>query len=354
MGQDNRHGSSSGPDSLPPELDDIDSSWDDDLPLDESAEIPVADAVPELQLDRDTAVPTVPPEQYAARMMADAETSSNEPELELEARDESGSIPDVEFDEPDLGPGSGPRALEEAPDDDARPALLPSEPPGDLPRTPPSAGPPPDPTLSLGLSEPGGADTHSIPPLLDQDVIPTAPPPGGKRRPSREVDDLSLDLSDPEAAPLAPVEDRLTPAVPSLELDLGAQPATEQADPALADMKDRYAMGDFTGALVIAESMLESDPEDLEARRYVQSCREVLTQMYAARLGQLDQRVVVAIPPDQIRWLSLDHRAGFLLSLIDGSSSIEEILDISGMTRLDALRILYNLLEQRVVALEPA
>jgi hypothetical protein len=59
----------------------------------------------------------------------------------------------------------------------------------------------------------------------------------------------------------------------------------------------------------------------------------------------------VAVPSDQIRWLTLDHRAGFLLSLIDGGSTVDQILDISGMTRLDALRIMYQLLDQRVISL---
>jgi hypothetical protein len=115
------------------------------------------------------------------------------------------------------------------------------------------------------------------------------------------------------------------------------------------DMQDRYAVGDFTGALVVAESILDTNPEDEDAKRYAQSCREVLTQMYAARIGPMDQIAVVAVPPDQITWLSLDHRAGFLLSLVDGVSSIEEILDISGMTRLDALRIMYTLVQQNVI-----
>lgn len=119
----------------------------------------------------------------------------------------------------------------------------------------------------------------------------------------------------------------------------------------IPDMQDRYAVGDFTGALVVAESILDTNPDDEDAKRYAQSCREVLTQMYAARIGPMDQVAVVAVPPDQITWLSLDHRAGFLLSLIDGVSSIEEILDISGMTRLDALRIMYTLVQQNVITL---
>jgi hypothetical protein len=94
-------------------------------------------------------------------------------------------------------------------------------------------------------------------------------------------------------------------------------------------MRDRYATGDFTGALVVAEAMLETTPDHEEARRCHERCTEVLSQMY----------------------LSLDHRAGFLLSLVDGRLTIEELLDISGMPRLDALRILYGLLDQRVIAL---
>lgn len=119
----------------------------------------------------------------------------------------------------------------------------------------------------------------------------------------------------------------------------------------LEDMQDRYAVGDFTGALVVAESILDSNPDHEDAKRYAQGCREVLTQMYAARIGPMEQVAQVAVPPDQITWLSLDHRAGFLLSLVDGVSSIEEILDVSGMTRLDALRIMYTLVQQNVIAL---
>jgi hypothetical protein len=40
-----------------------------------------------------------------------------------------------------------------------------------------------------------------------------------------------------------------------------------------------------------------------------------------------------------------------LLSLIDGGITVDQILDISGMPRLDALRIMHQLLEQRVISL---
>jgi hypothetical protein len=73
--------------------------------------------------------------------------------------------------------------------------------------------------------------------------------------------------------------------------------------------------------------------------------------MFAARIGPLDQVITVMVSPEEVQWLSLDHRAGFLLSLVDGMSTVDEILDISGMTRLDALKILHDLTEQQVVKL---
>jgi len=120
----------------------------------------------------------------------------------------------------------------------------------------------------------------------------------------------------------------------------------------LREVRDLYAVGDFSGALASAERVLIDYPKDEAAQRYAERCRETLTQMYAARLGSLDQIPRVAIPSDQITWLSLDHRAGFLLSLIDGASPLEIILDISGMSRLDALRILATLLQQNIITMK--
>jgi hypothetical protein len=73
--------------------------------------------------------------------------------------------------------------------------------------------------------------------------------------------------------------------------------------------------------------------------------------MYSAKLGPLDRVPVVMVARDQLRWLSIDHRAGFVLSLIDGVSSLEMILDVTGMPQLDGLRILSELAQQRIIAI---
>jgi hypothetical protein len=167
------------------------------------------------------------------------------------------------------------------------------------------------------------------------------------------ISPLELDLDAGPGRALERAErSALSPVRSGLELAQRFSSIPPPSSNPMRDMKDRYAMGDFSGALTVAEKILDQVPTHEEASRCAQSCRDVLGDMYASRIGDAGQSLVVVMSPDQIRWLSLDHRAGFLLSMIDGMSTIEELLDVCGMQRLDALRIICNLLDQRVVSLQ--
>lgn len=120
-----------------------------------------------------------------------------------------------------------------------------------------------------------------------------------------------------------------------------------------ASLTELYALSDFSGALELAERRLEANPNDVEAQRYVQDCRRVLVKMQLSRLGSLQQIVELAVDSNELQWLTIDHRAGFLISLIDGLSTLEDLLDICGMPRLQALQIFADLAEQKVVRLRP-
>jgi hypothetical protein len=184
---------------------------------------------------------------------------------------------------------------------------------------------------------------------LDLDALSSLPPP-----PQRPNEDPLPEPDTERAPPPSSGLDSTSPDGDRFSLDFAVPPPPQgKFDGALREIKDRYAMGDYSGALLTAEGILEADPDQPDAIRYANRCRQVLTDMYSARIGQMSQVASVAVPPDQIRWLSLDHRAGFLLSLVDGQSTLDEVLDISGMPRLDALRILFSLIEERVVALAP-
>ncbi|MFO0714737.1 MAG: hypothetical protein U0353_33160 [Sandaracinus sp.] len=112
-----------------------------------------------------------------------------------------------------------------------------------------------------------------------------------------------------------------------------------------AEMNDRFALGDFTGALRAAELLLGQAPDDGEARQVAATSRDRLVQFHLARLGGLSAVLDLKVQGAEVRWLGLDHRAGFLLSCVDGSTTIEEIVDVSGMPKHEALRLLAELLE---------
>jgi HD-GYP domain-containing protein (c-di-GMP phosphodiesterase class II) len=64
------------------------------------------------------------------------------------------------------------------------------------------------------------------------------------------------------------------------------------------------------------------------------------------RLGSIT--AVPALVADAAKG-GLDHRAGFLLTFVDGMSSVDDILDASGLPRVDALHILADLLTKGVI-----
>jgi hypothetical protein len=133
----------------------------------------------------------------------------------------------------------------------------------------------------------------------------------------------------------------------------GLRPRSMPLDPG-ASLSDLYAVGNFTDAMHEAELRLKQNPNDEDAMRYADECRRTLTRMYTARLSPDTATLRIAVPLEEIRWLTLDHRAGFLLSLVDGQSTVEDLIDICGMARLDALRILVELHTRGVVALDAA
>jgi hypothetical protein len=311
------------PNSIPPATEDIDLEWGEEI-------LPIVGADPHPSpYERITVAPPVPPDQLAAELMGGAPPTENP------------------FRNPRMPAAPAVPAFRQAM------ATIPEVDPLQYDRPPPSG------ELSFGTDGRGAVGLDSLPP--PPDPFPVEPPPVTARS-SAPAADLELELP-PRSEPGDPFE-RAGRAVSDLHLELqlggegdaldlvGRQSSPEidtSGDGPLVDVRDRFAVGDFSGALVVAESILESDATNAEAKRYAESCRDVLKQMYVSRLGGTAGVPQIAVPPDQIRWLSLDHKSGFLLSLIDGMSRIEEILDVSGMPELDALRILFELLQQNVI-----
>jgi hypothetical protein len=116
--------------------------------------------------------------------------------------------------------------------------------------------------------------------------------------------------------------------------------------------RELVALNDFSGALELLSKILARKPNDAEAQRLSAICEENLTQMYESKLGSMDRVPRVALPPDEIIWLNLDPRAGFVLAQIDGMVSFDDLYAVCGLRRLDTARILSQLVDEGVVKVE--
>jgi hypothetical protein len=118
------------------------------------------------------------------------------------------------------------------------------------------------------------------------------------------------------------------------------------------ELDELLASRDHRAALVVAEQILADDPDDIRAKAGVVRCHGALEEMYAARLGSLERVPRVAVPREEIPTLALDHISGFVLALIDGHCTLDMILDMASMPRLDALRVLHELVQHGTVTLD--
>lgn len=57
----------------------------------------------------------------------------------------------------------------------------------------------------------------------------------------------------------------------------------------------------------------------------------------------------VTMSPNALKRLPLDHRAGFVISLMDGTLDLDTLVELSGMSRDDALGLVRNLYDSGIV-----
>src|SRR5262249_12122404 len=110
-----------------------------------------------------------------------------------------------------------------------------------------------------------------------------------------------------------------------------------------------FERGDLLAAAAAASQAFSCDQKG-EAHAARESERQLLIRIFESQLGSLKGVPRVVMTPDEIEQVGLDHRFGFMLSLVDGNTTFDDLLDIAGMPRLEAFRILEALLRQGVIA----
>jgi hypothetical protein len=155
---------------------------------------------------------------------------------------------------------------------------------------------------------------------------------------------------DPQPAPTA----RMHSDPPQLPSSVREQPAARPAElTGFVDrMMDRLAASDYAGALLASEALLRLRPRDADALDCAEMSRTELRKIYESRLGSLDRTPGIAMLPGEIALLPLDAFAGFVLSRVDGTATLQDIAYASGVASDQTLRVLSELYLRGVISLD--
>lgn len=148
-------------------------------------------------------------------------------------------------------------------------------------------------------------------------------------------------------AEIQPLLDRDAPAGESREARLRRRIG------ALVELATKWSQaGEARKAAAAADLALGEEPDSATAQKLIHRNRDALTSIFQAYLGSLERRPALTRSFDDLAQTALGARAAFLLSRIDGNLTYDEILDVSGMPRLEAYRYLCQLLMRGILASE--
>ena len=185
-------------------------------------------------------------------------------------------------------------------------------------RPPPKSMPPVMPAPLPSHMRPAPLITHAPPPPRSPSSSSAPPPP------------LVITSAPPSMArPAGPSKN--PPLVTTRPAPLTRPPSPSQPRPSSRSPGPMPARSSASSA----SSASPNDPREAER----------------ALLERLGPVTAVPVLVADVTKLNLDHRAAFVLRFLDGMSTVEDILDASGLPRVEALTILVDLLDHRVIAL---
>jgi tetratricopeptide (TPR) repeat protein len=127
----------------------------------------------------------------------------------------------------------------------------------------------------------------------------------------------------------------------------------EEEPSLLADALELFRKGDAQEALELFETLVRENPRAMGLQGYFELVRSHLFEYFRDRVADASRVLKVKIAPQEVMRFNLPANAGFVLSMVDGNTSVNEILALSGMDPFEAMRVVNNLLEAGIVEVSP-
>ncbi|MCL2626542.1 MAG: hypothetical protein FWD46_06990 [Cystobacterineae bacterium] len=166
-----------------------------------------------------------------------------------------------------------------------------------------------------------------------------------KERDAEDVDEAVL-MSPSLAADLGDLSD--TDRFPAFE---GLDNRLDEANALLEKASRMLELDNHSGAIELISKAAALAPEHPRIAPLKLRSETTLLAMLESRLGNLEAIPFIKLRGEEILWLNLDGKAGFVLSKMDGRTNLSRLLSLPGMSRLELARILSQLLDNGVIGM---
>lgn len=117
----------------------------------------------------------------------------------------------------------------------------------------------------------------------------------------------------------------------------------------LSGIEDLLAEEDFIGAKELLDVAVQQAPENPKIKILYQLCEKKVSEIFRQDFHSLDETPKIKLDVEDMLALRLNHRDGYILSQIDGMTSIADLLAISGFEEDELFMILGQLVHRGVI-----
>ena len=220
-------------------------------------------------------------------------------------------------------------------------------------------------TPTRDFSEKPTEEIRQRPPAAEPDPLVSAPTRELGLRPQRALTEDEPTVSKPPLDPrmigVGAEGTRSDIVLPFDPIDARTQQILEEVDEGVAENEQKddqtrrritvllerateWSKGpDLDRAVAAVDLALSEDPNSALAQKLIHRNRDAIMGVFQNFLGDLNRQPILARPLHELAAAPISPRAAFLLSRVDGTLSLDEVLDVSGMPRLEAYRYLCQL-----------
>jgi eukaryotic-like serine/threonine-protein kinase len=188
------------------------------------------------------------------------------------------------------------------------------------------------------------------PPAVAEGAVPQLPT---SHTPPAFADE-SVHAASASRPPLAFPDEATLPSVRQPEVTEAQAEALNRVRQALDEVRQAVTFGEDQRALSKARNVLQlvQAERSRETRQVLSNAAELLGPILLRSLGGLDRKMRLAEPQSARSQASISPEHVFLLSRIDGTTTVEELLDVSPLSTAETLGILIDFREQGLLGFE--